>query len=91
MLQDQEKKEFWLCMIGGVPSKDVPMFGDYPMRQAVRDKWFEMFGVGDEVCSSGWGIDEERFELLRILHVLPTAELKTFVDMHNEAQITTHE
>lgn len=81
MLADQNAKEYWMCIIGGVPSGTVPYGGDFPLRQAVRDKFFQMFGEGDEICSSGWGINEERMELLRTLSVKSTDDLKKMLEL----------
>lgn len=91
MAQEEQKKQYWLCLIGGIAPEKIGWGADFPLRMAVREKYGEMFGEDEDVCASGWGIDEERYNILRDLHMLPTADLKTFLDMHKEAQITTHE
>jgi hypothetical protein len=68
-------KEYWMCIIGGVDRNSLPMGSDSPLRMAVREKYFQMFGH-DDVCASGWGIDEERYQVLRELHLKSTEELK---------------
>lgn len=74
------KKQYWMCIIGGVdPSKYEGNGADYPLRQAVREKYYEIFGE-DEVCASGWGINEERYHLLRSLHLKSTEELKKLLE-----------
>ena len=70
-----KNKQYWMCIIGGVPKKDLSWVADGPLRRAVRNKFNEIFGE-DEVCASGWGIDEERYKILRTLHTKSTEELK---------------
>lgn len=72
-----EDKQYWFCIIGGVPKKELNKFhgADSILRQPVRTAFNEVFGE-DEVCASGWGIDEERYNLLRIFHSKPTAKLR---------------
>jgi hypothetical protein len=48
------KGKVWSCKIGPAPEK-VPSGGDYPLRMAVREAFYEMFGREDEICFSGWG------------------------------------
>lgn len=73
-------KQYWMCIIGDVDPKLYKGNGaDGPLRHAVRDKFNEIFGP-DNVCSSGWGIDEERYQLLRSLHLKSTLELKTLLE-----------
>lgn len=55
---------------------------DWPLRQVVRNEFNEIFGE-DEVCASGWGIDEERYELLRSLHLKPTQDLTKALEFIN--------
>lgn len=73
-------KQYWMCIIGGVPKKELNNhFGaDSILRQPVRYAFNNTFGE-DEVCASGWGIDEERYNILRSLHLKPTEELKKFI------------
>ena len=74
-MKKQENKQYWMCIIGGTnPDKYKGNGADGPLRSVVRNKFNEIFGP-DEVCASGWGINEERYELLRSLHLLPTHKL----------------
>lgn len=60
---------------------------DFPLRQAVRDSFNDIFGP-DQVCASGWGIDEERYNLLRTIHLYSTEDLKEFVESkRKEAEV----
>lgn len=82
MLPDQNAKEYWMCIIGGVPSGTVPAGGD---------KFYDMFGVGDEICSSGWGVNEERMEILRTISITPTADLKKMFELLADYNATPSE
>lgn len=69
------KQQYWMCLIGPANPDEYKGNGeDFPLRMAVRDKFFEIFG-NDDVCASGWGINQARYEALRTLHELPTAKL----------------
>jgi len=70
-------KEYWMCIIGGtnLSNKYKGKGADWPLRQAVRNKYNEIFDT-DDVCVSGWGIDEERYKILRNLHLKSTLDLK---------------
>jgi len=68
-------KKYWSCLIGGEIG-ELPQGSDLPLRIAVRHAFLDLTGEVDEVCASGWGINEERYELLRRLQSLPTEELK---------------
>jgi hypothetical protein len=75
------QKQYWMCIFG---STDPDIYkgngADGPLRQAVRNKYNEIFG-NDNVCASGWGINEERYQLLRDLHMLSTIELKKVIKL----------
>ena len=72
----KKNKQYWMCIIGGANPDEYKGNGaDLPLRMAVRNKFNEIFGE-DEVCASGWGIDEERYNLLRQLHSKDTLTLK---------------
>jgi len=83
---DKEKKFYWSCLIGGPidPSKYEGNGADWPLRQAVRDAYIKMFCEDNEVCSSGWGINEERYELLRKVNHIPTSDLKKLIKKYEE-------
>lgn len=53
----EEKLEFWYCIIGAIDRNVVPFGGDSPLREAVEDKFIEMFGEEANKCSSGWGLN----------------------------------
>jgi len=72
-------KKYWSCLIGGEIG-DLPQGSDFPLRVAVKDAFIDLTGEVDEVCASGWGIDEERYELLRRIELLPTEELKDILE-----------
>lgn len=71
------KKQYWMGIIGPEdPNKYQRNGADSPLKDALRDAFGRMFGHQEEVLASGWGIDEERYELLRTLHIMPTQKLK---------------
>lgn len=75
-----ENKKYWMCIIGPADTNKYQGNGaDFPLRQAVRNKFFEIFGE-DNVCASGWGINEERYQLLRTLHSKTTEDLKKLIN-----------
>ena len=74
-----KNKQYWCCIIGGVPMKKLGFGADGPLRSAVRNKFNEIFGP-DDVCSSGWGIDQERKDILTSLHNKSTEELKKLLN-----------
>ena len=53
-------KEYWHCVIGSVNSDEIPMDGDFPLRQAVQGVFAGMFPDNKYTCSSGWGIDKNK-------------------------------
>ncbi len=72
----EKNNQYWMCLIGPVKQNELGWGADGAMRSAVRDKFIEVFDKHDDVCASGWGIDEERYQILRTLHVKSTEELK---------------
>lgn len=75
-------KRYWSCLIGGVEKSKLREGADWDLRHAVRNKFSELYGE-DEVCASGWGVDEERYEILRSLGIKTTEELKEGLDFIN--------
>ncbi len=61
---------YWTCTIGPIKSKFIPVSGDNPLRKAVQEKFYDMFGLYAETCSSGWGVTEEMNKRLRIISQL---------------------
>lgn len=72
-------KKYWSCLIGG-EIDELSWSSDFPLRQAVRKAYKETIGEPDEVCASGWGIDEERYNLLRIIGLMSTEEIKKMLE-----------
>jgi hypothetical protein len=58
-------KEYWFCLIGPIEKEKVHQGGDFPLRQAVKDAFERTTGEDAEMCSSGWGVDEEEAEAMR--------------------------
>ncbi len=54
-------KEYWSCFIGPIDRSRVPDGGDFPIRQAVKNAYYDMFGGYAPVCNSGWGINQELY------------------------------
>jgi hypothetical protein len=76
--KNTEENRYWSCLIGPVPKSQLRNGEDATLRMPVRTAFYERFG-NDEVCSSGWGITQERYELLRIIEGLPTPMLKKLI------------
>lgn len=72
----KKAKTYWFCEIGGVDRAIIPYGGDAPMRQAVQNEFFDMFGEYAEVCSSGWGLSEEMKARLSTIRNSPESVLK---------------
>jgi len=53
---DPEGYEYWTCTIGPVQRNEIAFGGDGPLRDAVEDKFIDMFGEQAMRCSSGWGL-----------------------------------
>jgi hypothetical protein len=58
-IMEEEKDEYWNCVIGPTKRSELPHGADFPLRWVVREKFEEMLGRDAEICSSGWGMDEE--------------------------------
>lgn len=66
------KLEYWMCIIGPTDRNHLPEGSDGPMRSGVYSAFANLTGHGASVIASGWGINPERYELLRTLHVQDT-------------------
>lgn len=76
------KNQYWMCIIGPTNPDNYKGNGaDGPLRANVKNTFYKIFG-NHKVCASGWGIDEERYQLLRKLHSLPTITLKEILKTH---------
>jgi hypothetical protein len=66
---------YWMCMIGAVPKDKLPIGADAILRQPVRNAFNNTFGT-DMVCNSGWGIDEETYDMLSYIKTMKKEDLK---------------
>lgn len=69
-----ENLEYWFCKIGPINRSKVPFGGDGPLRDAVEDKFIDMFGEQATTCGSGWGLKEEMKTRLDIISLLPVID-----------------
>ena len=53
----------WECKIGWAPREKLPMGADFPMRQAIRNAFYQVTGVEAEFIFSGWGAELSESEL----------------------------
>lgn len=77
------RKEYWHCYIGPVLRSEVPFGGDFPLRQTVKKKFFDMFEIeeGEEFhCYSGWGDSEEKTDLMLSLSHHSEEELENALE-----------
>lgn len=82
-----KKLQYWSCLIGPADPNEYKGNGaDGPLRGAVRNVFFDIFGH-DKVCASGWGIDQERYDILRNLDCRSTAELKKLIKTSNNEDV----
>ena len=71
---DPERYEYWTCTIGPVQRKEIAFGGDGPLRDAVEDKFIEMFGEQASRCSSGWGLTPKVEGVLSQIRMLNTTD-----------------
>lgn len=45
----------WTCEIGPIDIHKIPEGGDLPLRRAVQEAYFKLFGEEASITSSGWG------------------------------------
>jgi len=84
-MKDKSNKKYWMCIIGGVEENKLPFGADSILRNPVRDAYLKSFGH-DDVCASGWGINEDKYELLRTLHTKSNLELSKALEyLKNES------
>jgi hypothetical protein len=48
-------KKVWTCKIGESDAAKLPPGADAPMRQAIKDAYFQLTGEWPTFCFSGWG------------------------------------
>jgi len=67
---DPERIEYWRCTIGPIKRKEIGWGADFPLRQAVKEKFEEMFDMVEYEMSSGWGTTDELKDVIsRIGHL----------------------
>lgn len=71
---DPERYEYWTCTIGPVQRNEISFGGDGPLRDAVEDKFIEMFGEQASRCSSGWGLTPVVERVLSQIRMLDTTD-----------------
>lgn len=63
-------ENIWQCKIGGLTG-EIPDGGDLPMRQAIKQAYYDLTGKEAEFCFSGWSAeltDSERSVVTNYLH-----------------------
>lgn len=79
--------EYWFCFIGPVKKKKLGWGADFPLRQAVKDKFHEIFGIKKKtVVASGWGIDRRKYDLMRVLNSMTADELEKILRNNGEME-----
>lgn len=73
-LKRNNMKNYWQCEIGPIERSKIPFGSDSPLRNAVENKFIEMFGEQAEICSSGWGLTEEMKTRLDVISFLPSTD-----------------
>lgn len=67
---DPERIEYWKCIIGPIKRKEIGWGADFPLRQAVKEKFEELFNTVEYEMSSGWGTTDELKDVIsRIGHL----------------------
>ena len=67
---------YWKCMIGPIYKSKLIMGFDAPLRDAVKSRFWSMFHEHADVCVSGWGVDEEKFKLIREIECYSVDDLR---------------
>lgn len=52
----KEVNEYWICIIGPTKRSEHPRNGEGPLRMAVRDAFYKIFGRDAAEQSSGFGL-----------------------------------
>lgn len=63
MHKDKETPQYWNCIIGPT-TKKLPVGSDAPLRNAIEKAFTDLTKHDDEVCYSGWGVNEEEKNLM---------------------------
>lgn len=77
-------KEYWFCMIGSTEREQLPQGSDFPMRMAVREKYQKVTGEEDDICSSGWGLDQDTYDVVSKLLIIKTLYPKKYKSLRNK-------
>lgn len=93
---DPERQEYWKCTIGPIKRGDLGWGSDFPLRQAVKEKFEELFNTTEYECASGWGITEELNDIIsRIGHLSITdpsgealSKIKEALDLNTKRLIS---
>jgi hypothetical protein len=64
MSRKQVESEYWICIIGGTNSKNLPHGADAPLRSAVKIAFNKTIGHYDDNCWSGWGTEKTKVDVL---------------------------
>ncbi len=79
-------KSYWSCFIGPVEADKIPSGGDFPFRMVVKNAYYNLFQESADICSSGWGIDQEFFDLVQDLYILKTINKEGFKTISLETE-----
>jgi len=62
-----EKKQYWICIIGATNRENLKGGADSPMRNAVEEAFKKTVGHEDEICWSGWGSEKEKVDVMNAI------------------------
>jgi hypothetical protein len=86
MLENADN-EYWFCFIGPVKKKKLGWGADGPLRLAVKDKFNEIFGIKKKtVVASGWGMNQKKYDLMRVLSSMTAEELEKILRNNGEME-----
>jgi hypothetical protein len=71
-----KNKEYWMCIIGPIEKYCIPKRGDLPLRASVQQTYFDMLNESAKICASGWGMNQEKYELIQKAWSMDVEELK---------------
>lgn len=73
-MSTEDNLEYWQCTIGPINKSKIRWGGDHPLRDAVEDKFIDMFGEPATRCSSGWGLSPELDGILSRIRILESTD-----------------
>lgn len=56
-------KSVWYCKVGKLGQKELLEGCDFPMRQAIKNAYYQITGEWPDFCFSGWNTDMTKTEL----------------------------